>query len=143
MDMSLGLINKRREIMDVVEYIKEAKRICKSRSLCNSVSGKCPLLEENGHCAATVNICAADIIEKTEKAVQIVEQWAKEHPIKTRQSEFLRMFPNAQIHDDVIWMCPKCIGCDYKPEENCNEIYCCDCKRKFWLTEVTDNGNVC
>ena len=68
MDMSLGLINNKREIMDAVEYIKEAKRICKSRSLCNSVSGKCPLLDENGHRIATVDICAADIIEKTEKA---------------------------------------------------------------------------
>lgn len=72
--------------MDAVEYIKEAKRICKSRSVCKSVSGKCPLLDENGHCTATADICAADIIEKTEKAVQIVEQWAKDHPIKTRQS---------------------------------------------------------
>lgn len=68
MDMSLGLINKSREIMDAVKYIKEAKRICKSRSLCNSVFGKCPLLDENGHCTATVDIRAADIIEKTEKA---------------------------------------------------------------------------
>ena len=66
--------------MDAVKYIKEAKRICKSRSLCNSVSGKCPLLDENGRCTATADICAEDIIEKTEKAVQIVEQWAKANP---------------------------------------------------------------
>ena len=83
--------------MDAVEYIKEAKRICKSRSVCKSVSGKCPLLDENGHCTATADICAADIIEKTEKAVQIVEQCAKEHPVKTRQSEFLKIFPNADM----------------------------------------------
>ena len=60
--------------MDAVEYIKEAKRICKSRSVCKSVSSKCPLLDENGHCTATADICDADIIEKTEKAVRIVEQ---------------------------------------------------------------------
>lgn len=70
--------------MDAVEYIKEAKRICKSRSLCNSVSGKCQLLDENGHCTATVDICAADIIEKNRKS-------------------------------------------------------CGDCRREYWLTEVTDN----
>ena len=68
MDMSLGLINNSRVIIDSVKYITEANRICKSRSLCNSVSGKCPLLDENGHCTATVDIRAADIIEKTEKA---------------------------------------------------------------------------
>lgn len=125
--------------MDAVEYIKEAKRICKSRSVCKSVSGKCPLLDENGHCTATADICAADIIEKTEKSVHIVEQWAKDNPIKTRQSEFLRMFPKAEIKDDYLWMCPKYINYDYNPEENCHEISCSDCKRKFWLTEVTDN----
>lgn len=121
--------------MDAVEYIKAQCRLCKSKNHCY----ECPL-QKDGHCIVDISIVGTS--EYAEKAVQIVEQWAKEHPIKTRQSEFLRMFPNAQIHDDVIWMCPKCIGCDYKPEENCNEIYCCDCKRKFWLTEVTDNGNV-
>lgn len=93
--------------MDAVEYIKEAKHICKSRCVCKSIFGKCPLLDENGHCTATADICAADIIEKTEKAVRIVEQWAKEHPIKTRQSktrqsEFLKKFPNAEFCRDVI-----------------------------------------
>ena len=121
--------------MDAVEYLKTFHKLCKSQDSCSGFISGCPLLnEEDGY-------CIADISERAKEAVQIVEQWAKEHPIKTRQSEFLRMFPNAQIHDDIIWMCPKCIGCDYKPEENCNEIYCCDCKRKFWLTEVTDNGN--
>lgn len=125
--------------MDAVEYIKEAKRICKSRSVCKSVSGKCPLLDENGHCTATADICATDIIEKAEKAVQIVEQWAKDNPIKTRQSEFLRMFPNAQRGNGVVDICPmnfdRNFECSYK-----NDYYTCvDCKRTYWLTEVTDN----
>lgn len=123
--------------MDAVEYIKEAKRLCKSRSLCNSVSGKCPLLDENGRCTATADICAADIIEKTEKAVHIVEQWAKEHPIKTRQSEFLKMFPNAEMSDGAIAICPKRVDKKYY----CASMPCDECYRKFWLTEVTDNGN--
>ena len=76
-----------------------------------------------------------------EKAVPIVEQWAKDHPVKTRQSEFLKLFPDAQMSadGDVIWMCPKYISYDYRPEENCHEISCGDCKRKFWLAEVTGN----
>ena len=53
----------------------------------------------------------------------------------------MKMFPNAQmsVDGDVIFMCPKYISYDYRPEENCHEIRCSDCKRKFWLTEVTDN----
>lgn len=126
--------------MDAVEYIKEAKRLCKSRSLCNSVSGKCPLLDENGRCTATADICAADIIEKTEKAVQIVEQWSKDNPIKTRQSEFLKMFPNARINegDGILCVYPcdiegvKRIGC-------INGKGCNDCRLDYWLAEVTNN----
>lgn len=124
--------------MDAVEYIKEAKRICKSRSVCKSVSSKCPLLDENGHCTATADICDADIIEKTEKAVRIVEQWAKEHSVKTRQSEFLKMFPNAVIDEDdgILGIRP----CDIDESIGCTDGKGCDgCRRRYWLTEATDN----
>ena len=80
-------------------------------------------------------------VEDIEEMVSKVEQWAKDHPVKTRQSEFLKMFPNAKIQDDVIWVCPKVIDHNYRPKENCYEINCLDCKREFWLAEVTDNGN--
>jgi hypothetical protein len=125
--------------MDAVEYIKGAKRICKSRGVCKSVSSKCPLLDENGHCTATADICAADIIEKTENAVQIVEQWAKEHPVKTRQSEFLRMFPNAPKSGRVLDICPRDLNIEYMPPKRCENISCSACKTDYWLTEVTEN----
>ena len=122
--------------MDAVEYIKEAKRICKSQGICKSVSGKCPLSDENGYCIATAYICAADAIKKTEKAVQIVEQWAKEHPVKTRQSEFLKKFPDARVNDDgILDIRPCCVEvglCSKCGIRNCN-----DCRREYWLTEVT------
>lgn len=127
--------------MDAVEYIKEAKRICKSRSVCKSVSDKCPLLDENGHCTATADICAADIIEKAEKAVQIVEQWAKDHPVKTRQSEFLKMFPHAQKRDGIINICPLSVDKDHKTNSECLITACDGCRQRFWNEEVTDNGN--
>lgn len=67
--------------MDAVEYIKTRCRLCKSKDGCS----ECPLRnKEDGRCIAYVS-------EYAEKAVQIVEEWAKEHPAKTRQSEFLRI----------------------------------------------------
>lgn len=126
--------------MDAVECIKNLRRLCESQADCH----ECPLHEnckEGGNVYCIAVYCIADVSEYAEKAVQIVEQWAKDHPVKTRQSEFLKMFPNAKIYNDVIWLCPKYIGCDYRPERNCDEISCFDCKRKFWLAEVTDNGN--
>ncbi len=130
--------------MDAVEYIKEAKRICKSRGVCKSVSSKCPLLDENGHCIATAGICAADIIEKTEKAVQIVEQWVKCNPIKTRQSEFLKKFPNADMQEiSVLFPCAmdqtirptRCV----KYESFSSPQKCVECRKDYWHEEVTDN----
>ena len=51
------------------------------------------------------------------------------------------MFPNAVIDEDDGILCirpcaiDKSIGCT-------NGKGCGDCYRKYWLTEVTDNGNV-
>ena len=116
--------------MEAVEFFKTVNRLCKNQG-CNI----CPVAKE-GCCMVGFD---DDSIKSIEETVSKVEQWAKDHPVKTRQSEFLKMFPNAKIYNDVIWLCPKYIGCDYKPEENCNEISCFDCKREFWLAEVTDN----
>lgn len=117
--------------MDVVKFVKSVNRLCKNQSGC----AKCPIWEK-GMCMVGFDDDSVECIEET---ISKVEQWAKDNPVKTRQSEFLKMLPNAKIYNDVIWLCPKSIGCDYKPEENCNEISCFDCKRKFWLAEVTDN----
>lgn len=119
--------------MDAVKYVKTLHRLCKSQANCL----ECPLHE---NCEEDNYVyCNGNASEYVEKSVHIVEQWAKDNPIKTRQSEFLRMFPKAEMKDDYLWMCPKYINYDYNPEENCHEISCSDCKRKFWLTEVTDN----
>lgn len=112
--------------MDAVEFYRQFARYCSS-----SYCSECTIVES----CKTKGKDGRD----ADKIVRTIEQWAKDHPVKTRQSEFLKMFPNAKIYNDVIWLCPKYIGCDYKPEENCNEISCFDCKREFWLTEVTDN----
>ena len=116
--------------MDAVKFIKESKRLCKAQESCDKCAVKI------GGCCIT-HIFAEE--NSAEKTVAIVEQWAKDHPVKTRQSEFLKMFPKAEIKDNVLWMCPKYIRYDYRPKENCYEISCGDCKRKFWLAEVTDN----
>lgn len=116
--------------MDAVKFIKESKRLCKAQESC----GKC--VAQIGGCCLT-DICVEE--NSAEKAVAVVEQWSKDHPAKTRQSEFLKVFPKAEIKDDALWMCPKYISYDYRPEENCYKISCSDCKHKFWLAEVTDN----
>ena len=116
--------------MEAVEFFKTVNRLCKNQG-CNI----CPVAKE-GCCMVGFD---DDSIKSIEETVSKVEQWAKDHPVKTRQSEFLKMFPKAEIKNDYLWICPKYLDCDYRPEENCYKISCGDCKREYWLEEVTDN----
>lgn len=115
--------------MDAVEFAKTVNRLCKSRTC-----GKCPIWK-NGTCMADFGDESVKSIEET---VSKVEQWAKDNPIKTRQSEFLKMFPNAATYEDDGILCikpcviDKSIGC-------ANGKNCDDCRCKYWLAEVTDN----
>ena len=120
--------------MDAVEFYKSMKRMCYSGEMCE----KCPLYNNFSEMGSVCDVLLHIEDEEASKVKSIVEQWAKDHPVKTRQSEFLRMFPKAEMKDDYLWMCPKYINYDYNPEENCHEISCSDCKRRFWLAEATD-----
>ena len=120
--------------MDAVKFIEEINRLCEAQEDCKD----CPLI---GHSCDvnTATIMSCYNIESVQKMVQIVEQWAKDHPVKTRQSEFLKMFPNAMTNesDGILCISPcniegKRIGC-------ANGKGCNDCRLEYWLGEVTDN----
>ena len=52
-----------------------------------------------------------NVIDFLEKTVAAVEQWSKEHPRKTRQSVFLKRWPNAAVYGDgVLGLSP--IACE-------------------------------
>ena len=101
--------------MDAVEFIKQVRRMGKQKG-----EAICFKLEE-----------------KDTEIVDRVEQWAKEHPVKTRQSEFLKMFPNASVgYNGTLVICPS--QADTKAVTECvrSEINCDKCKRDFWLKEI-------
>ena len=116
--------------MDAVEYLKTLRRLCESKERCSG----CVLYNKEDSC------CIADIGGSAEDTVQIVEQWAKDHPLKTRQSEFLKMFPNADLFRDVIKILPCSV--EKGMSKCCSDKRCEECRKDYWLTEVTDNGNV-
>ena len=75
-----------------------------------------------------------------EEEVARIEQWAKEHPIKTRQSLFLEQYPEAKIDDNgCLSVCPYLVSAIYRDTYgNClaHGENCYDCRRKFWWREV-------
>nr|DAV41987.1 MAG TPA: hypothetical protein [Caudoviricetes sp.] len=72
-------------------------------------------------------------------AVKFVERWAVAHPIKTRQSEFLKMFPDAPIYPDTGLVRVSPCQVDRALCGNCpTGTNCIKCRKKFWLAEVED-----
>ena len=113
--------------MDAVEYVKQRGRMCDYYVNCDD----CPA-SQYGRCSSLNGI---------PKMVLIVEQWAKAHPIKTRQSEFLKMWPDAEIGDDGL---PSIAPCQLNVEllqcesqKDCEERGVCGkCRCDFWLKEI-------
>lgn len=118
--------------MDAMEFCKQLDRICKSHWSCES----CPL--GDGKCSIRY------IGRNRESVVKIVEQWAKDHPAKTRQSEFLKQFPNANLKT-ITRMLPCSLDETMKPLQCAKYGYLsitCRCDRRrddYWNEEVTDN----
>lgn len=122
--------------MDAVDFIVTRDRMCKSFN--NRCRG-CEIanrMDGNESCNDYIKRCPAE-------AVAIVEKWSKEHPRKTRRSEFLKLFPTAKVDiDNIPVICPKdvCVRfrCCVNPDERaCGQ--CRDCRKKYWLEEVEED----
>lgn len=117
--------------MDAVKFVNTVNRICKQG--CK----KCPIYKER--------MCMSgfddDSVKNIEEKVLIVEKWAKDHHVKTRQSEFLKMFPDAKIDDDgILAFCPDAFSPKEIDDEHCHKYNKCEeCRKDYWLTEVTDD----
>lgn len=111
--------------MDAMEFIRERNRMCKHFRRC----AECPA---HGVICGTIGE-----VNDAERLVQIVEAWAKEHPRKTRQDEFLGQWPGAIVADGVLILCPKVVmGRKEWMEKGCVGTKCNSCRREFWTQEV-------
>lgn len=120
-----------------LEYAKELDRMCKyylnldrmfkyylnTDSQCN----KCPL--KGLDCNEPTSI--------TQKHITEVQTWSDFHPVKTRQSEFLKMFPNTDLENGCIAICPRQLGvvrldkCSFYAPHHCD-----DCRKEYWMEEI-------
>lgn len=121
-----------------VASIYDLKRMCEAYS--GTTLGRtctdCPLF----HYDCDVTTCGDYDRTNIDVINEIILKWVDENPVKTRQSEFLKMFPNALITDDgYLSLCPNDIDRDYidkKGESHCRSTWCSTCMRKFWLSEI-------
>lgn len=109
--------------MDAVEFLNEGTRMCNSYEACVG----CPMYPTDDCCMVKMNL---------KQMIRIVEQWVKEHPVKTRQSEFLKIFPNANLDDYGILLIAPCDVYDEERKSGCWENGCDKCRHNFWLKEI-------
>lgn len=84
--------------------------------------------------------CDSFMIKYPEEANKIILKWCEEHPIETKQSRLLKMFPNAALVDcKFIKICPNDI--DVESGIDCNAQSCDDCRKNYWLVEEENDGN--
>ena len=111
--------------MDALKYLKTLRRMC------NGECRECEYEKRSG-----VDPCTVWQYDHPEEAVAIAEQWAAEHPIKTRQSEFLKLFPYARVKKANGLPIDSPCDLDVKLAGKCEGIPCQECWKKFWLAEV-------
>ena len=108
--------------MDAIEFVKQLRR----------------MNEQGVPKNRFIYPCAGQKTDSPEEVVAEVEEWAKEHPVKTRQSVFLEQWPDARIKKaDGLPMTSPC-DLDGKLAGKCDGIHCPECRKKFWLTEVEE-----
>ena len=108
--------------MDAVKFITSMSQICQ-----NSLCVDCVLSSFCG------KVCYGRTKEDAEKATMIVKEWLKDRPAKTRQSEFLKKFPNAAVSHGTINILPCWL--DETLAEDCDDGYpreCVECRKEFW-----------
>lgn len=118
--------------MDAIKFLKEKNRMCKTVKGCIN----CSLGNKTGGCQVG---SAYNQKVSEEQLVEIIETWAAEHPVKTRQSEFLKIFPNAKMRDGAIIIPPCEISIINAESKMCkNSSDCNECRLNYWLEEVEE-----
>lgn len=106
--------------MDAVEFVKQVRRMKEK-----GVLKKCYIFPS-----------VSEEPEAAEDVVTEVEEWVKMNPIKTRQSEFLKLFPGADVDDTGDYLVLNPCYIHPKMRRECSGRKCSECRKAFWLEEV-------
>lgn len=111
--------------MTAEEFIHGLKRMCEYYgSRCRKGEDECPLI--NRACVTSKSL--------SNDMIGIVKDWVKKHPEKTRQSEFLKLFPNAELRYSAVNICLH--KADVNFVVDCRETDCDKCCKEFWSKEI-------
>lgn len=117
--------------MDAVKFIEERKRLCDMHNGCPG----CPAYREDGSC-----MFRSTDGPTPDEQVDFLEEWSATHPRKTRQSVFLKQYPETVLDSyGVPQFCPTSISAAHRDSNGaCKnpERLCRDCRKEFWSKEI-------
>lgn len=121
-------------VINLADYVRFKKTVCCKYNKSIEGCGECPLsIENNGKCEP----CLDFVVYYPKEASEMIERWCEKHPVKTRLTEFLKMFPDAKLNCDgfpihcIEHYCGSCVS-------SCNCCNCRECKAKYWNQEIKD-----
>lgn len=133
-------------MVELKEYMAIKCRMVKadSRGSCSIECLECPLSDKNNGIDVG---CQAFENKYPEKAEKVIEQWAKEHPVKTYAQDFFEKHPNARkdefgrpkiCREDIYGGGCRddnnCVDCWNEPMEDTRQAppigYCATCSRR-------------
>lgn len=126
--------------MDALEYEKARIRMCRTMILKKGGCEACPMYNVlKRKCGFFASIISNHDIDTIKNNVDRVIKWAKDHPGKTRKSEFQKMFPSANMYSITTTFCTahfdkkKACEVSVPSEEMCEK-----CRYKYWNEEVDE-----
>mgnify|MGYP004539109127 CR=1 FL=1 len=109
-------------MMDALEFIKAIKQMLSTGANNSTVQKYISAQKKNDY----------------EGMVEAAEQWAAEHPAKTRQSEFLKLFPGADVGETDGCLTLNPCNVYEKMRKECGRLKCSECRKAFWSAEVEE-----
>lgn len=124
--------------MDAVEIMEEYGKMC-----CAESEHGCASCELSDGLNGTGEACEEFIRKNPTRAVEIIEKYKVETSKNTRQSEFLKMFPNARIDDNgTLLICPRHVDVTAIDSRYClGSPTCTECLKEYWLSEDSEEDN--
>lgn len=124
----IGDDRKMADCSDLKVFVEEFKRMCKGTA--------CKDCEIQKNAGNKFHVCLDYVSTCYQEAAKIVQKWSDSHPKKTRQSKFLKLYPNAKLHFDGSLVINPCELDEAFKSEYCNSDNCHKCRAEYWLAEV-------
>lgn len=103
--------------MDAIDFVYEQARMCRSSQSCDD----CPAYND---LSCGLRYSQVRTKEQAQRVVQVVRDWASEHPQETRLSKLLKQYPKAKA--EVIkenYPCPAYLGYSCSGSVKCKDCW--------------------